>query len=448
MRRTWSPLVAAAALSALAAAACAHMEAPPGGPVDEAAPTLLATRPDTLARAEGFAGPVVFVFSEGLSEQGVEEAVTVSPNTGGASVRKVGDEIRVDLRRGWERGRIYHVRVASGIQDRFNNKTTEEYRLVFSTGPEIPDTRLSGVALDRVTARPAVGARVEAVLAPDSLVYVAESDSAGRFSLERIPAGDYVVRAFNDQNKSRRLEEFEARDTTAVRVEAGRPAETRQLSMVEPDTSAPKPGTATYASGVIEVKFDDHLDPAQTLSPSQVTVTGPAGAVAVSEVRVGQIVQRDTTGGTGATALAEAAVRARQQRDTARGGQPARDTAAPVGPVPSQTLSIRPAAELAPETTYRITITGVRNLVGLVGGGESEVKTPRPAPPPARPDSAAAGDTARVVPAPGVPRPPAPQTPAPQPPAPAPQSPPAPAPPPPPPAARPQTPGAMQGAGR
>ena len=66
--------------------ACAHMEAPPGGPADTQGPRLLTTRPDTMARLESFPGPVVLVFDEGLSEERVEEAVEVSPRTSALSV--------------------------------------------------------------------------------------------------------------------------------------------------------------------------------------------------------------------------------------------------------------------------------------------------------------------------------------------------------------------------
>src|SRR5688500_7748018 len=91
-----------AAAAVLVAPACAHVEAPTGGPVDSIAPMLMTTRPDTNAVATGLRGPAVFVFSEGLSEEGVDEAVTLSPRRGPVAVDKEGDEIRVQPRRGWE----------------------------------------------------------------------------------------------------------------------------------------------------------------------------------------------------------------------------------------------------------------------------------------------------------------------------------------------------------
>jgi Carboxypeptidase regulatory-like domain/Bacterial Ig-like domain len=444
---------AAAGAAVLAVVACAHVEAPPGGPEDKQPPQLLATQPDTGARVPGLRGPVVLRFSEGLSEKGVEESVVLSPATSRVDVDKRGDEVRIELDRGWEPGRIYQVTVArGGVQDLFGNPIQEPIRLVFSTGPEIPDTRFEGRVLDRTTARPAPGARVEAALAPDSLVYATVADSAGRFVFAQVPTGTYAVRAFTDQNRSASLDPFEARDTATV-VVAGRDTAERRLSIIRPDTTAPAVTGAQLAQdGTIEVRFDDYLDPAQTITLAQVTVTGPDGApVAITAAQVGSFPARDTTGADTAGAAARPdtgrALPARPSIPGAdRPGLPGRPAGVPgagpdtvpgaagqaaaaqetFGPVPSQSLYLRPAQPLLPDTTYRVTVTGVRNLVGLVGGGEAPLRTPRPAPPAAR-DTAAA-DSARPAP-PGQPVPAREPPPAPDPERPAPTVPAAPPPP-------------------
>ncbi|MDQ3388866.1 MAG: hypothetical protein M3483_05115, partial [Gemmatimonadota bacterium] len=95
----------------LAMGACAHIEAPTGGPEDKTPPQLIVTRPDTSSRVESFSGPAVLVFDERLSERDVAGAVTVSPRTSGVRVDHSGDELRVSLQRGWEPGRIYQIAV-------------------------------------------------------------------------------------------------------------------------------------------------------------------------------------------------------------------------------------------------------------------------------------------------------------------------------------------------
>jgi hypothetical protein len=370
------------ALLALAVAGCAHIEPPSGGPEDRTAPRLVVTRPDTMALVPRWNGAVSFVFSERLSEQRVEESVTVSPRTSSVEVSHHGDEIRVDLRRGWQPGQIYHVIVGSAVQDLFNNRLSEPAELVFSTGPAIPNTYTSGVVIDRVTARPDTSVRVEAIRRADSLVYAAPTDTAGRFVISRIPAGAYLVRAYRDVNRNRALDPYEASDTASATVAVDDTARV-QLSVVLPDTTLPKASSATLAAANrVEVKFDDYLDPGQQIPITQVAVVGPdSTAVPLAGVRVGTGAAPGDSAGRGA-----AAPPASPQQ--APGAIPpllaAPRPSGPVGPVPSQTLSIDLAADasLAPETRYRVRVRGARNVVGLSGDSEVEFTTP-PAPKPA-----------------------------------------------------------------
>jgi hypothetical protein len=361
-----SPRLRAALL--LLMAGCAHIEAPSGGPEDEAPPKLIATRPDTLARVPAFTGPVVLVFDERLSEQGVEEAVQVSPRTSAPDVDRRGDEIRVSLRRGWEAGHIYQITVLPRLQDLFNNRITAPIRLVFSTGPAIPDTRVTGTVVDRLTGRGEAGTRVEAVLGRDSLAYAAVTDSAGGFTFRQIPEGAYRVRAYRDANASQSLDSFEARDTASLTVAAGREG-TLRLRILQPDTTAPAVTSVQVADSVLEVKFDDALDPAQRLSPAQVTILLPdSSTVPVAEVTMGR---------------AEGAAPARA--DTTAAGVAAE-------PLPARSLRVRPARPIPPATEIRVRVRGVTNLHGRAGGGEATVRTPaapaiRAEPPAARPDS-------------------------------------------------------------
>jgi hypothetical protein len=332
---------------------CAHVEAPPGGPEDRTAPTLVSTQPDTLAVVPPFAGPVILAFDERLSERGLEESVLVSPLTSPPVVDHRGNQIRVSLRRGWVAGQVYQITVLPGVQDLWNNRIAQPITLVFSTGPAIPNTRLAGSVVDRITGRPEIGQRVEAVRQADSLVYATATDSAGAFLFSRIPAGPYQIRAFRDLNRNRTLDDYEPFDVAAVTVTAGAtevPAV--RLAIAPPDTTPPVVASASVSGTAIQVQFDDYLDPAQPVTPAQVQITGPGGqAVAVSSVRIGQ-----------------------------ERGAPA-DTAA-AGRLPSQTLSVEPAAALTPRAEYRIRVTGIRNIRGLTGGGEATFRAPAAAPSP------------------------------------------------------------------
>lgn len=361
----------AAPVLALAAYACAHVEAPTGGAVPETPIEVVVTRPDTLALVPGWRGPVVIVFDRPLSERGVEEAVSLSPVEGGVAVDHRGDEIRVQPRAGWLPGRIYQVEVAPGLMDRFNNRLQERVRVVFSTGPEIPDTRATGRVTDRIRGENVAGARVDAIRLPDSLTYTTLTDSAGRFELAQVPVGEYLLLGYRDTNRSRRLDPFEPRDTARLTLTAAA-APSADLALLLPDTTPPAVGSARMTAGWVEVRFDDYIDPEQTVGPGQVTLVAPDGAaVPLAEVRIGAPPARDT---------ARADTAGARARDTV----PA-DTAAPRAPLPAQALFARPAADLLPDTIYTVTVRDVRNVNGLIGGGEAPLRTPRPAPPPREP---------------------------------------------------------------
>lgn len=344
-------------LLVLAFAACAHIEPPPGGPQDTIPPALLLTRPDTFAVVPNFSGPAALVFEDRLSERGVEEAVFISPLTSAPNVEHRGNEIRASLRRGWERGRIYQITLLPGLQDLWNNQLGQATTLVFSTGPAIPNTRVAGIVLDRLTGKPEVGTRVDAVLRPDSLVYSTATDSSGAFTFRWIPEGRYGIRAYRDINRNRAPDLYEANDTAAVTLRAGATDSAAiRLAILPGDTTPPAVASARVADSVsIELQFDDYLDPAQTLGPTQVRITGPGGqSVTVASTRIG-----------GAET---------QATDTAAAN-------APAAPLPSQTLSVRLMGPLAPGAEYRIRVDRVRNVRGLTGGGETTLRTPaaRPA---------------------------------------------------------------------
>lgn len=340
-------LLRAAVLGVLAA--CAQIEMPPGGPEDRIPPYVLEQRPDSMAVVPGWNEPVIFRFNERISEQGVEEAVMVSPRTSSVRVDRRSREIRVSLRGGWQPGQIYQVTIRPEIQDLFNNRITEPIQIVFSTGPEIPDTRLAGIVRDRISGEVEPDIRVEAIRAADSLVYAVPSDSAGQFVFAHVPEGEYLIRAYPDRNLNRRLDVFEQRDSAEVTITMADTAEI-QLSLVLPDSTAPVAGSAdAHARDQVAVEFDDYLDPDQELTPAAVTVSGPdAVPLPVSAVTVGEPVPEGA------------------------------DSADVEPRLPSRTLTLQlgEGAELIPETEYTVAVTGITNIVGLTGDSSVEFTAP------------------------------------------------------------------------
>ncbi|MBA4157284.1 MAG: carboxypeptidase regulatory-like domain-containing protein [Gemmatimonadetes bacterium] len=371
--RDWK-LAALGFLALATGVGCAHVEAPTGGPEIREPLRVTAVQPDSLAVVPQFRGPVVLQFSRRLSERGLDDAVLVSPRTSGVSVGHRGRELRVALREGWEPGRVYQVTVLPEIQDLWNNRLEQAVTHVFSTGAPIPDTRVDGTAVDRITGRPEVAIRVEAILTPDSLVYATRTDSAGAFTFAQLPEGTYRIRAYRDLNRDRALDPFEPRDTTAAQLASGDAAAVR-LSVVAPDTTPPVVVSARIERETIELQFDDYLDPQQVLSPGQVQIRDAAGnPIPVRRLAVGPLapVAADT--------VAPDPEQPPPPPDVAVADTALAGAAPPAERLPSQTLTVEPGTPLTPGTEYRIRVENVRNVFGLTGGGEASV-TPPAAPP-------------------------------------------------------------------
>ncbi len=335
---------------------CAQVEAPPGGPEEFPPPVLLSVRPDSFSVLADRRRPVVFRFDQTLSEEGVEEAVSVSPRTSPFRVDQGGSEVRIFLEDGWEPGIIYQVALAPTIRTRWNESPDQETRLIFSTGPEIPATEVAGTVTDRITGRAARELRVEAILTPDSLVYATLTDTVGGFSLGSIPEGSYRLRAFEDLDGSRSLDPFEKRDTARTEVREGEPVRV-SLRVLEPDTTPPALISAEYRDGLVLVEFDDYLDPDLELSSGQVTLASPAGApLAVTSVSVGEGAVADTPVAVPDTVAA-----------------PPREEL-----LPSRLVTIVPERELPPGEGYKVSVRDVRNLNALSGGGEAGFAVPEP----------------------------------------------------------------------
>lgn len=363
-----SPLAGVAwALAPLAASlACAHVEAPPGGPVDTIPPVLIATRPESLSVVPGFRGAVRFEFDERISERDVERSVLLAPAPGGVKVDKGRGSVEVEPRRGWQRDRIYHATLLPLVQDLFGNRIREPLRLVFSTGLEIPSNSVAGRVIDPLTGRGVRDVRVEARWLDEELSYLAATDTAGAFRLSRIPPGDYLWVAFEDRNRNLAPDPFERMDSLRMTVGAADTVDLR-FRILEPDATPPVLGAARLTDSItVVLDFDDPLDPDFPSDSVRASVRAAPDGPAVAVERAWHAFEY---------------AQARAAEDTAP--RPPRRPAPPrvEAPLPQRSLYLQLARPLEPGT-YEVRVSRVRNLHGLEGGGTAtfEVKPP-PAPP-------------------------------------------------------------------
>lgn len=442
-----------AALSLLAgvfhASGCARPGRPSGGPEDRIPPMVIATRPDTFQSIDPTRDPVVFSFSERISERPTEgrmsEAVVVSPETGAYEVKHKRSALEVSVEGGWKAGLVYRVRVLPTVKDLFNNSMEGPFELVFSTGGAYESHVLAGVVTDRISGEKVEGARVEAreVMEgeeeeggeerPDVPVYVARTDSAGIYVLRYIPSGRYDISIFRDNNRNREPDYTEVQGTTTAHfgLLASR-ADTliREVALLRRDTiPAELARVEAVDSALLELFFDDFLPTESSLSPVRLTLSRDTGSAPGVErllwphqldslrafedsIRVADSLRivADSLRGVadslqGVVQALEAAgdtvelpeVQRTLERLEARLAPPEPEAPEeeevpapePILPRPSFFAVLREALE--PDQPYQVLVEGVRNINGLGGGGgEATVTWEPPEPPP--------GDTAVAVP--------------------------------------------------
>jgi Bacterial Ig-like domain len=369
-------------------------------------PQLVRVAPDTNAVNVG-AREATFYFDEtindrGTGQQDVTNLFIVSPSDGTPRVSYHRSRIDVRPRHGFRPNTAYTVTLLPGLSDLRGNSMKTGATVVFSTGATIPTLRINGVAFDWVAERGAANALVEAVT-PDSVVYLTQADSLGRFSVGPLVPGTYLVRGTIDQNGNRTQDRTESWDSVRVTAPLSAPVE---LLVAPRDTLPARLTAVTLADSVtLRLTFDRLLDPAQEFPVANFRVAGADSAsIPLTTTRTPQ-----------QEAAAQAA-RSRQAADSARradsvAGRPraaqlpgpaaagADSAAKPSRPAPFTGLTLGLARPLAPSTTYRVSVKSVRALSRREGGSERTFTTPRPepvrpvadstAPPGARPPAAA-----------------------------------------------------------
>lgn len=242
-------LVVVAGAVVAAAWGCASPGMPPGGPPDKAEPVLVRVTPESGA-VNVRASSVLFRFDEVVSEaagglrgqgSGIQALVVVSPGDGRERVSWRRTAVEVEPRGGFRPNTAYRVTLLPGLSDLRGNRLSTPSEIVFSTGPTIPDGRVTGAIFDWAAGRAAPLAWVQAFRGSDStLRWMSRADSLGRFSLRDLGPGAYRVRAFIDANNNRRLDERESFDSLTVTVATGADSAATDFYAFAHDTIGPR----------------------------------------------------------------------------------------------------------------------------------------------------------------------------------------------------------------
>jgi hypothetical protein len=373
--------------AALLALGCASPGMPPGGPIDVAAPEIIDIAPDS-GRVGISPKEVRFRFDEVVSERPpsvttLADLFLISPRDGTPNVGWHRDEISVRPRRGWRPNTAYTVIMLRGLADIRGNVRNSGASTFFSTGPNIPATRITGRVFDWASGAVASGALVEAFVPPDSIhAYIALVDSTGAYAIERAQPGNYLIRAFLDRNKNQAIDLTETWDSSSITL---RDSLSKDLFVFVHDTIPPRVRDVVGVDSVtLRVTFDKPIDPTQTLSVANFIVVGP-DSVRLPLVSAGPA-GKDSAAilPTPAPTIQPTAPNASRLPSRAPNA-PRRDTTAQTRavmprPAPISDVVIKLQRPLAPKTTYHVRALRIRGLLGATGDSERAYTTPAPTP--------------------------------------------------------------------
>ncbi len=422
-------LLTAAAVAALIAA-CARTGDPPGGPPDVKPPVILGVYPESGAVIAEPRGDAVIQYDEVIDEMGgggtsgsatgggasgLATRVLLSPTRGPYKVSWHRSAIHVKPVEGWKAGRVYHLEILPGITDLRRNSTKERHTIIFSTGPPVPTARLEGTAVQWVEQRILGGGLIRAQLMPDTIAYLAVTDSVGHFRIDAIPPGTYLVYAVVDQNNNRLRDRREPYDSAVVTLDS---SASLVLWTFAHDSLGPRVRQVDAIDSITaRLTFSAPLDPAQPLDSLMLRVLALPDSTPVKVARRYSPADYDSLAAR-ERAVAES-IRAASDT-TKKAAPPPRDTTADTTgraarvaptpavdtsalrallrqrPVPQDKVVMRLEAPLKPDSKYFVEVRGARNLNGARATSHTVLVVPKPKPPPTPADSAkAAADSAR-----------------------------------------------------
>ena len=375
------------------ASACASPGLPPGGPTISSFPRVIATLPDSNAvnvKPNKVLVRYDDVIGEQIGGQPLSRVVLLSPWDGEPNVdwRRTG--MTISPRKGWRANTAYTITILPGVNDLKGTPSPYGYVLRFSTGATIPKAVLRGVAFDWVANRALPKATIQAISTTDTtLVHVTVADSTGRYELSTLPAGTYLVRAIDEKTPNRALDLREAWDTATVSISDSARAD---VYVFVHDTMPPRISELRLNDSVtISLQFDKPLKPGVAIPVSAVRVVNADSSVVeiesvmtlaeerVVQARADSVKQAaDTTLRPGVEPpVARRTIDPTRRRDSVISAPPPE----PQKASPATELVVKLRAPLLPATTYRVTVSGVRNLLDREGTSTRLLIVPRPAPP-------------------------------------------------------------------
>ena len=286
----YSRSVAILLVLALLSLCCARQGFPPGGPVDETPPELIAAFPEPNSVAVPTTTRVEFIFSEKMSRTSVEESLFITPTVGEKLKFKwAGKSLTIFFPGELRRDRTYIVTLGTDARDLRNNRLRDAFSLAFSTGAELDRGSIRGTVYS--------ADNVEGVLIwaydlssrenPDPFVdetdYVTQCGAGGTYALSYLAPANYRVFAILDADKSRRYDpEYDGLGVAAgdIEIDAADPIFGNcNFQIIKRDTTAPHLDSAAPGDRLhLDLRFNEDMSPEGLESPANFEIVADSTA--------------------------------------------------------------------------------------------------------------------------------------------------------------------------
>jgi len=193
--------------------ACARQVPLTGGLKDLDAPQLVTSQPAN--KALNFNDQkIVIEFDEYIKQENLLNQLIITPRIEGTYKTKLNKNIlTLDFEEPFDSATTYTLNFREGIKDITEGNVPPNLKFVFSTGSYLDSISISGTVRNLLTQETLEDITIS-LYRPDDTVtvfngtpqYLAKTDKDGKYALQNIKNGNYLIYAINDDNQNLKLE--------------------------------------------------------------------------------------------------------------------------------------------------------------------------------------------------------------------------------------------------
>jgi uncharacterized protein (DUF2141 family) len=246
---------------------CASPSSPTGGPKDTIPPTLIHSIP--LNQTINFKEQTITLeFDERIKADKIKEQLIITPLIESEyefTIKK--NTFKITFNEPFKDSTTYTLNFREAIQDLTEGNPTNNNKFTFSTGSYIDSLSITGYVKDLLTYDTLKNITIGLYNTPDTITifngspyYFTEVDEHGKYLIENIKNGKYLLYAFSDDNKNLKLETNKesygfVKDT--ILLDTG--LIVKNVDLIHLDLSPFKKMTALASGKYFEINFNKYI---------------------------------------------------------------------------------------------------------------------------------------------------------------------------------------------